>query len=135
MNPEELAAQAATQAPAPAPAAPQTVAMVGVDGRVYDATPEQAQAMLQARSSGGAQLFHPETPEEAQARQARIDYGGVGGQVASAAAGFTAGVPGLASTIAQSADLAHELTDACAVSVCYLTGKELWCCIKEGERG
>lgn len=112
MNPEELAAQA----PAPAPEAPQTVPMVGVDGRVYDATPEQAQAMLQARSSGGAQLFHPETPEEAQARQARIDYGGVGGQVASAVAGFTAGVPGLASTIAQSADLAHELTDTQATN-------------------
>jgi hypothetical protein len=115
MNPEELAAQAEAQASASA-VAPQTVPMVGVDGRVYDATPEQAQAMLDARSSSGAQLFHPETPDEAAARQARIDYGGIGGQVASTVAGFTAGIPGLASTIAQSADLAHELTDTPATN-------------------
>lgn len=109
MNPEELAAQAGAQAPAPAPPEPQTVAMVGVDGRVYDATPEQAQAMLQARSSGGAQLFHPETPDEAQTRRAREEYGGLGGQIASAGVGFAAGVPFVAPAIGFAADRLHEL--------------------------
>ncbi len=123
MSPEELAAQAAAQEAAPAPAAPaapvapQTVAMVGVDGRAYDVTPEQAQAMLEARSPSGAQLFRPETPDEAQTSRARAEYGGVGGQIASVGAGALMGLPFVGSTIAGLGDLYAEATDQRATNV------------------
>lgn len=86
-------------------------------GQAHDVDSSRLEEALAARGPTGEPLFELDSPDAAARRERLRTYGGVGGQIASGAAGATMGVPLLGSNIANAADLYAEVTDTAPTNI------------------